>query len=127
MPESPRRSAYSEDQVDWLEISVEASHEASEAAYAIMSQHAPGGVSIEEPVSQEADGEGAHVDFGRPVTLRAYVPVDGTHAERARAIEEGLWHLSRIDISGVGQVSQHELREEDWANAWKAHFHTRKV
>ncbi len=115
--------------MDWLEISVEASHEASEAAYAVMSQHAPGGVSIEEPVTQEVDGQGAHVDSSRPVTLRAYVPVDGSEGARRQAIEEGLWHLSRIEINGfgVGQVSTRRLREEDWANAWKEHYHTRKV
>jgi ribosomal protein L11 methyltransferase len=92
-----------------------------------MSQHATGGVSIEEPVSQEADGEGAHIDFGRPVTLRAYMPVDGSETALARAIEEGLWHLSRIDVSGIGEVTTRELKEEDWANAWKDHYHTRKV
>ena len=113
--------------MDWLEVSVEASHEASEAAYAVMSQHASGGVSIEEPVAQEVDGENAHVDYERPVILRAYVPLDGSETKRARAIEEALWHLSRIDVQGVGEVSTHRLKEEDWANAWKDHYHTRKV
>jgi ribosomal protein L11 methyltransferase len=113
--------------MNWLEVSVEASHEASEAAYAVMSQHASGGVSIEEPVSQEVDGENARVDFTRPVMLRAYLPVDGAEAERLRAIEEALWHLSRIDVQGVGEVSTRELKEEDWANAWKDHYHTRKA
>jgi ribosomal protein L11 methyltransferase len=27
----------------------------------------------------------------------------------------------------VGQVTQRELQEEDWANAWKEHYHTRQV
>ena len=93
----------------------------------MISQQATGGVAIEEPVAQEADGENAHVDFDRPVTLRAYLPVDGTEAERLRAIEEALWHLSRIDVRGVGEVTARELKEEDWANAWKDHYHTRKV
>ncbi|HLG71032.1 MAG TPA: 50S ribosomal protein L11 methyltransferase [Chloroflexota bacterium] len=114
--------------MNWLELSVEASHEASEAAYAVMSRHASGGVSIEEPVSQDVDGENARIDYERPVILRAYVPVDGAEAANARAIEEGLWHLSRIDVTGsIGQVTSRELREEDWANAWKEHYHTRKV
>jgi ribosomal protein L11 methyltransferase len=113
--------------LDWLELSVEASHEASEAAYAVMSQHATGGISIEEPVAQEVDGENAHIDFNRPVTLRAYLPVDGSETSIARAIEEGLWHLSRIDVQGVGEVSTRTLKEEDWANAWKDHYHTRKA
>src|SRR5579862_4769646 len=113
--------------MNWLEISVEASHEGSEAAYAVMSRHASGGVLIEEPVAQDHDGENAHVDFSRPVMLRAYVPVDGAELGTAQAIEEGLWLLSRIDVEGIGQVSRRELKEEDWANAWKDHYHTRKA
>ncbi len=113
--------------MNWLEIAVEASREASEAAYAVMSQHAAGGVAIEEPVRQPADGDGAEIDYDRPVTLRAYVPVDGQHEAKRLAIEEGLWHLSQIDIHGIGAVSAAELAEEDWANAWKDHYHTRKV
>ena len=92
-----------------------------------MSRHAPGGVAIEEPVAQDRDGENARIDFERPVILRAYVPVDGAESAVAQAIEEGLWHLSRIDVAGVGPVARRELKEEDWANAWKDHYHTRRV
>jgi len=113
--------------MNWLEVSVEASHEASEAAYAVMSQYAAGGVAIEEPVSQPSDGDGAAIDFSRPVTLRAYLAMDGAEDGLARSIEEGLWHLSRIDIAGVGEVSVRELAEEDWANAWKDHYHVRHI
>jgi ribosomal protein L11 methyltransferase len=113
--------------MDWLEVSVEASHEASEAAYAVMSERASGGVLIEEPVVQEIDGENARIAYDEPVILRAYVPVDGGEAEQVRLIEEALWHLSRIDVQGVGQVSTRALKEEDWANAWKDHYHTRKA
>ena len=92
-----------------------------------MSEVAPGCVSIEEPVVQPADGDGARIDYSAPVTLRAYVPLDGAEAGKLRRIEEALWHLSRIDIEGVGEVSSRELAEEDWANAWKDHYHTRRV
>ena len=92
-----------------------------------MSAHAPGCVAIEEPVSQPADGDGAAIDYSLPLTLRAYLPVDGSEGGKQHAIEQALWHLSRIDISGVGEVSSRELAEEDWANAWKDHYHTRKI
>jgi ribosomal protein L11 methyltransferase len=115
--------------VDWLEIAVQASREASEAVYAVMDRHAPGAVSIEEPVVQPADGDGAQIDYGAPVTLRAYVPVDGAESGKRQAIESGLWHLSRIAIPGfgVGEVHSRALKEEDWANAWKQHYRVRKV
>jgi ribosomal protein L11 methyltransferase len=110
-----------------LEIAVQASHEASEAAYAVMSRYAPGRVAIEEPVVQPADGDGAEIDYSQPVTLRAYVPIDGAEASTRQSMEEALYLLSRIDIEGVGEVTARELAEEDWANAWKEHYHTRKV
>ena len=122
-----KKASASSPSASWIELSVEASHEASEAAYAVMSRHAPGGVAIEEPVAQDSDGENARIDFGRPVILRAYVPVDGAEGAVAQAIEEGLWHLSRIDVAGVGPVTRRELKEEDWANAWKDHYYTRRV
>ncbi|MDE3074096.1 MAG: 50S ribosomal protein L11 methyltransferase [Chloroflexota bacterium] len=111
----------------WLEISVPASHEAAEAVYAVMSERAPGAVAIEEPVLQGADGDDARIDYGRPVVVRAYVPVDGGEQEKRRSIEQGVWHLSQIDISGVGEITVQELAEEDWASAWKAHYQTRRV
>ncbi|MHB8621629.1 MAG: 50S ribosomal protein L11 methyltransferase, partial [Chloroflexota bacterium] len=70
---------------------------------------------------------GARIDYTRPVTLHAYVPVDGEHEARRDRIERAVWHLSRLDIPGVGEVGFRELAEEDWANAWKEHYHTRKV
>jgi ribosomal protein L11 methyltransferase len=94
-----------------------------------MDRHAPGCVSIEEPVIQPLDGDGAHIDYDAPVMLRAYVPVDGSQAGKLQAVAEALWHLSRIEIPnfGVGEVSSRELAEEDWANAWKEHYSVRKV
>ncbi len=113
--------------MNWLEVSVSASHEASEAVYAVMSEYAPGAVAIEEPVVQPRDGDGAHIDYSQPVTVSAYLPMDGEEQDKRRHIEEGVWHLGQIDIAGVGDVTVREMAEEDWANAWKEHYRTRKV
>jgi ribosomal protein L11 methyltransferase len=38
-------------------------------------------------------------------------------------VEEGLWYLGRIDVGKVGPLAVRSLAEEDWANAWKEHYH----
>ncbi|MGH2469174.1 MAG: 50S ribosomal protein L11 methyltransferase [Chloroflexota bacterium] len=113
--------------MQWLEIAVSATHEAAEAVYAVLSEYAPGAVAIEEPVLQDSDGDGAQIDFSRPVRVSAYVPIDGEEASKRECIERGVWHLSQIAITGVGEVETRTMEEQDWANAWKAHYHTRHV
>jgi ribosomal protein L11 methyltransferase len=51
------------------------------------------------------------------------VPADATGEETRARIEEGLWYLGRIDLGKVGPLSVRQLAEEDWANAWKEHYH----
>jgi ribosomal protein L11 methyltransferase len=54
------------------------------------------------------------------VTVRAYVPADDSEALRAhrRRIEEALWHLGQI--WPIPSPSFQPVKEEDWAEAWKA-------
>ena len=113
--------------MQWLEIAVSATHEAAEAVYAVLSEHAPGAVAIEEPVLQDKDGDGARIDYSRPVRVSAYVPIDGEQDSKREHIERGVWHLSQIAITGVGELETRTMEEQDWANAWKAHYHTRHV
>ena len=103
----------------WLELRVEVECEAVEAVSEVFRRIAPGGVAIEETVAPGAD-EGFTLTDGTPVIVRAYLPLDGAEAERLRAAETALGHLSAI--WPVGEIRTTELAEEDWANAWKAHY-----
>lgn len=40
------------------------------------------------------------------------------------ALEEALWHLGRMRYVGPLTVTE---RQEDWANAWKEHYHVHRV
>jgi hypothetical protein len=51
---------------------------------------------------------------GAPILLR-----------ELQRIEEGLWHLRQI--GHVGPLMREERPEEDWANAWKEHFHVLRI
>jgi ribosomal protein L11 methyltransferase len=111
----------------WLELAVTAQPEAVEAVTEVMGRYTAGGVAIEEPYTLEDDGQVALPVADAPVTVRVYVPADA-HGEEARArIEEGLWHLRQIGFGEIGGVGIRLLPEEDWANAWKAHYHVTRL
>lgn len=107
----------------WLELSVRAAPETVESISELMSRYVSGGVAIEEPYQLLDDGQ-AHLPIpGAPVTIRAYVPDDADGAESRRRIEEGLWHLGQVLAGSIGEMEARQIAEEDWANAWKEHYH----
>ena len=55
------------------------------------------------------------------VIVKTYLPArESTTPATQRHIEEGLWYLSRVYPLGEPQIRP--LKEEDWANAWKASY-----
>jgi ribosomal protein L11 methyltransferase len=60
------------------------------------------------------------------VIVKTYLPADEpATADTQRGIEEGLWFLGRVYPLGEPQIRP--LKEEDWANAWKASYKPLKV
>jgi ribosomal protein L11 methyltransferase len=97
--------------------------EAVEAVSEAMNRFAPGGVAIEEPYSLADDGQEAVPIPDAPVTVRVYVPAGERGAEARAGIEEALWHIRQIGFGEISGASERAIAEEDWANAWKEHFH----
>jgi ribosomal protein L11 methyltransferase len=90
-----------EDPARWLELAVEVPREAEEAAADILRRFAPRGVAIEPA--------------GASVVVKAWLPDDGALASQRRAARRALASLPAT-------VRTRWLREEDWAEAWKAFF-----
>jgi ribosomal protein L11 methyltransferase len=112
--------------MSWLELSVEIDQEAVESVSELFAQIGyNGGVAIDQPFIGSPDGPDYVIDTARAVVVRTYVPLD-EHAEEARAqLAQGLWALGMMRPVGELQVKQ--LAEEDWANAWKAHYPIRRI
>ena len=109
----------------WRELSVTADGESVEAVCDLLSRFGHNqGVVVEEPYRQDHDGESFAIDPNRPVTVRTFLPDDEEAASAQAAIEQGLWHLRQI--GPVGELMTRTIEEEDWANAWKEHFHVRR-
>ena len=113
----------------WVELSVEADPEAVAAISEILSRVAPGGVSVEPGFELVDEGLGARVDPNRPATIRAHVPaLDGASIRRAtETVESALGHLQAFGLRAIGELRTRVVAEDDWAEAWKQHFHVQHL
>lgn len=106
--------------VKWLEVSVTTDPETAEAVVELFNRHGRGQAVVETPV----DCFEFELDQGRPpshVIVKTYLPLDGNSAVVRRRLEEGLWHLNQI--YPLPEPAFLELKEEDWAEAWKEQYH----
>ena len=110
----------------WLELAVSCDAEAVEPVAELFAAHGFNqGVAIEEPFTQDADGDNFAVDPARPVTVRTFLNAADTAPATIDTIRQALWHLGRLRT--VGELVITEREEEDWANAWKAHYTVHRV
>ncbi|MBV9792019.1 MAG: 50S ribosomal protein L11 methyltransferase [Chloroflexi bacterium] len=112
--------------MSWLELSVEIEQEAIESVTELFAQVGYNqGVAIDQPFVGSPDGPEYTIDAAKPVIVRTYIPLDG-YAEESRArLEQGLWALGMM--RPVGELQVRQMEEEDWANAWKAHYPIRRI
>ncbi len=62
-------------QGNWIELSVEVDHEAVEPVVELFSRYGYNeGVVIEEPFTQDRDGDNVRVDVSRPFRIRTFIP-----------------------------------------------------
>ncbi len=122
--------------MEWAEISIQTTHEATEAVAEIFHGLGTSGVVIEDPElinSYRRSGAWDYCDIPEvkdtaTVTVRAYLPVDDALDGKLRLLEARVADLVRYDIDkGSGRISWREVKEEDWANAWKEHFHPVRI
>jgi ribosomal protein L11 methyltransferase len=111
---------------EWLELAVESDHEAVEEITELFARHGyNAGVVIEEPYTQDPDGDNLAIDQTRPVIVRTYVSGADTRPDVLDEIRRALWFLGRM--RRVGDLVITERREEDWANAWKEHYRVHRI
>lgn len=121
----------------WMEMSVMLGHEATEAAANIFHEAGAGGVVIEDPLlinSYRSSGAWDYCDIPEAldtetVTVKAYLPVDDRLDDSIAGIEQALRALSsRLENTPpCGPLRLREVKEDDWANAWKQYFHPIRI
>ena len=85
----------------------------------MLTRFAPGGVAIESTqIYADVEDEGHAVG---PLRVCAYLPHDPALEQTRQKLEEALWYLGRIQPLPAAQFQW--VRETDWAEAWKQHYH----
>jgi ribosomal protein L11 methyltransferase len=103
----------------WLEISLTVDGEMAEAVAEVLARFIPNGVAIESTAIY-ADPEDEGYAIG-PLRVCGYLPVDERLEETRHKVEEALWYLGRISPLPAPQFRT--VQEQDWAEAWKQHYH----
>lgn len=111
--------------MDWIEVSLSVDGEAAEAVAELLQRYGHQGVAVEQediPPEQWDDGE---AQPARRLTVRAYLPAD-ERAENARLeLETGLGYLNMM--YPMPSPTYRVVKDEDWAEAWKAHYHPVRI
>ncbi len=115
-----------------LELAVECDPESAEAVSELFNRYNGGGYD-EENEAGEAAGGGAVIEAtgfdndddqlvptAHRIVVKTFIKPGARGAAIRRQIEEGLWRLSLIYPIPEAQIR--EVREEDWANAWKQFY-----
>ena len=112
--------------MDWLEITVDCDPENAEAVADVLARYAPGGVAIQQNALDLAGEEWQPDGPLEPVvSVRAYLAFEPGLDEKRRQVEEALWHLRQI--ASIPEPQFRTVVEEEWANAWKEHFHVTRI
>lgn len=98
----------------WIELSARTDAEGAEAAAAVLNEFVPTGAVIEQTLIPEP---GEEFDPARAFTVRVFfTSEDQDQLQRA---ESALWHLGQLRTI---TPRTREIKEEDWAEAWKKHY-----
>ena len=119
----------------WAEISIQTSHEATEAVAEIFYELGAAGVLIEDPelvndyirsdawdytdipLAEETD----------TVTVKGWLPEDNTLPGKMEQLRLRMDEMGQFLDKGTGAIACSEIQDEDWANNWKAYFHPEKI
>lgn len=119
-------AATTEPDREWVELAVEVDVEAVEAVSELFGRYGYNeGVVIDEPYAQDGDGDNLGVDTSRPFKVRTYVAAQDLDGRIIDDLRQALWHLGHL--RSIGPLTTTTLKEEDWANAWKAHFPVHRI
>ncbi len=122
--------------MQWAEVSVDTSHEATELVSEILQELGAAGVVIEDPALLNEyirSGLWDYTDLEESeeteaVRVKAYWALDEELEGKLQRLAARLDGLAAHGINtGAGAVSWKAVADEDWAETWKEFFHTEKI
>lgn len=104
----------------WVEIAMVVDGEAAEAIAQELQQYCHQGVSVEQPGIPPDTWDEDEVPQAQELIVRGYFPNDSRAEETKAAIVRMLRYLNMM--YPMPEPSFSLVNEEDWAEAWKAHY-----
>ena len=109
--------------MDWLEVSVVTDGEGAEAVAEALRPYA-----YNDGVVLEQLGDMQNLDpnaLEETITVKIYIPGNENSSTLRRKLEEIVYYLGRL--YPLPPPTFRKIAEEDWANAWKAHYQPFRV
>ena len=122
--------------MEWAEVGFRTSHEAVDAVSSLFEEAGASGTVIEDPAlinDYIHSGLWDYTDIPEQtdtsvVTVKAYLAADDSLDEKLASIRAGLDEIAARGVdTKPAEFSVTRVQDEDWANSWKAYFHTDKV
>ncbi len=122
---------------NWIEVTIITSSEAVEAVSEVLYRTGVEGVSILDPKDlifrrdHTTDWDyfdETIIDTNNEVVVKGYYRKDEKFQEYLEEIKIGVNKLPEYGLDkGLGSVTAHEVKEEDWENNWKKYYKPTKV
>lgn len=109
--------------MNWLEISLVTDGEGAEAVSEVLRPFAYQGSVVLEQLGDDSSLDPAAMLPA--VTVKIYVPEDEDTPELRQRIQEIIYYLGRL--YPLPEPRFQTMAEQDWANAWKAHYHPFRI
>ena len=122
--------------MEWAEVGFRTTHEAVDAVSSLFEEAGASGTVIEDPAlinDYIHSGLWDYTDIPEQkdtsvVTVKAYLAADDSLDEKLASIRAGLDEIAARGVdTKPAEFSVTRVQDEDWANSWKAYFHTDKV
>ena len=122
--------------MQWVEVSIQTTHAATEAVADVFHSLGAGGVVIEDPLllnTLRTSGTWELCDIPEQenteiVVVTAYFPDDSELHDRLATVEEEMAAIEeRIGSCRFGNTCFRTISETDWENEWKQFFHTTRI
>jgi ribosomal protein L11 methyltransferase len=107
--------------MNWIEVSLSVDGEAAEAVAELLQRYGHQGVSIEHEGIPPDKMDEDELPPPKYLTVRAYFPADNRAEETRARLEAALGYMNMM--YPMPKPVYKQVADEDWAEAWKAHYH----
>ena len=109
----------------WIEVSLRVDGESAEAIAEVLGRYGHQGVSLEQADIAPDTWDEADLPPAQNLILRAYFPDDARAGNTKTQLQAALGHMRQL--YPMPEPAYRLLREDDWAQAWKAHYQPLRI